>query len=578
MGLWVIIRRRWRMLLWVAVLALVAFNAAIFLGVTGPRVREELRRTDDSPHLQVSRKRLNKSAANSSIQNNDDHEPKGGVVDPEVGVRSNKKFSATPAAEAEVKDNHPNGGEDDPESTRGKKIRGDKNTYRDKEVDEDPVEGQQPLVVKEEADHQFVAPRQGRGHGGRANYTITEVDSFVEKFQSRYADSAYEADVDTKYQDFLKRLNALKKKGSRLDSYINNMGKYSWEHFHHGIRQYHLYDPAEGYVEALLKDMATKEIVDVEQKEGGTQIKLMITLEDDGQSLMKPMRFPRDQETLPDHFYFADYERHNAEIAAFHLDMLLGFYRVPPTIGREVNVSRDLHRLANRKLAKTFFISPAGNWCFHGSCSYYCDSSHPICGHPIMLEGSLAAFLPPLKMAKRKTWRNPWKRSYSKHRKAYWEVYDDLCEKVKDKHPYNEGRRLLDIMDMAVFDFLTGNLDRHHYETFQNFGNDTFLLHLDNGRAFGKSNYDCVSCIAPVRQCCMIRLSTLTKLIKLYVGPDSLSQLMRLSLQFDPLNPILYDPHLDALDRRVSKVLHLINSCLMEGKPWDEVIVDDGIT
>lgn len=38
---------------------------------------------------------------------------------------------------------------------------------------------------------------------------------------------------------------------------------------------------------------------------------------------------------------------------------------------------------------------------------------------------------------------------------------------VKDIHPYSEGRRLLDIMDMAVFDFLTGNMDRHHYETFK---------------------------------------------------------------------------------------------------------------
>lgn len=44
---------------------------------------------------------------------------------------------------------------------------------------------------------------------------------------------------------------------------------------------------------------------------------------------------------------------------------------------------------------------------------------------------------------------------------------DEYCELVKEVHPYNEGRRLLDIMDMAVLDFLMGNMDRHHYETFK---------------------------------------------------------------------------------------------------------------
>ena len=68
-------------------------------------------------------------------------------------------------------------------------------------------------------------------------------------------------------------------------------------------------------------------------------------------------------------------------------------------------------------------------------------------------------------IAPRKTWRHPWRRSYHKRRKANWESDDDYCEFVKEVIPYNKGRRLLDIMDMAVLDFLMGNMDRHHYET-----------------------------------------------------------------------------------------------------------------
>ena len=39
--------------------------------------------------------------------------------------------------------------------------------------------------------------------------------------------------------------------------------------------------------------------------------------------------------------------------------------------------------------------------------------------------------------------------------------------KTRNKSPYIKGRKLLDLMDMAILDFLIGNMDRHHYETFK---------------------------------------------------------------------------------------------------------------
>ena len=37
-----------------------------------------------------------------------------------------------------------------------------------------------------------------------------------------------------------------------------------------------------------------------------------------------------------------------------------------------------------------------------------------------------------------------------------------LLSTIMQVKPYNKGRRLLDVMDMTIYDFLMGNLDRHH--------------------------------------------------------------------------------------------------------------------
>ncbi|TRY83992.1 hypothetical protein DNTS_009940, partial [Danionella cerebrum] len=284
-------------------------------------------------------------------------------------------------------------------------------------------------------------------------------------------------------------------------------------------------------------------------------------------------RQTREQETPPDFFYFSDFERHNAEIAAYHLDrkaddeppdegLILDFRRVPPVAGRLVNMTREIRDVTrDKKLWKTFFVSPANNICFYGECSYYCSTEHALCGKPDQIEGSLAAFLPDLALAKRRTWRNPWRRSYHKRKKAEWEVDPDYCEEVKQTPPYDSGTRLLDIMDMTIFDFLMGNMDRHHYETFEKFGNETFIIHLDNGRGFGKHSHDELSILVPLSQCCRS-------------DKFKLSILMEESLQMDILSPILIRPHLQAMDRRLQLLLQLLDDCIHKDG-YSSVVEDD---
>lgn len=159
-----------------------------------------------------------------------------------------------------------------------------------------------------------------------------------------------------------------------------------------------LYQENSKDVAEVIRNMAALPFLEIEQKDGGTQFKLTVEFPDGSQALLKPMRHPREQvtfymdhmampniskfiiliapyyiqtffcqETLPNHFYFTDFERHNAEIAAFHLDRLLGFHRAVPVTGRLLNITTDIYELADTDLLKTFFVSPAGNLCFHGN-------------------------------------------------------------------------------------------------------------------------------------------------------------------------------------------------------------------
>ncbi|KAM4692690.1 pseudokinase FAM20A isoform 2-T2 [Rhinophrynus dorsalis] len=355
-----------------------------------------------------------------------------------------------------------------------------------------------------------------------------------------------------------------------------------WLRFQLEINKEALYPRSSSTVEQLLKQMNNMTIVSADYtadertlngecdcsqivKPSGTHLKLILRFQDSGKAMFKPMRQSREDETPEDFFYFVDFQRHNAEIAAFHLDRILDFRRVPPVAGRFVNLTSEILEVSsNEDLENVFFISPANNVCFFSKCLYMCKTEYAVCGNPHLLEGSLSAFLPSLTYAPRLSVPNPWIRSYTFTGKEEWEVNPFYCDSVKQLHPYNNPKRLLDMMDMAIFDFLIGNMDRHHYEIFTKFGDDAYPLHIDNARGFGRHSHDEMTILAPLYQCCLLKEDTWLRL-KLLTFPEyRLSDVMRESLSHDPLTPILTEPHLEALDRRLQSVIKAVEHCMFQ--------------
>lgn len=328
-------------------------------------------------------------------------------------------------------------------------------------------------------------------------------------------------------------------------------------------------DDADG-VNMILEAMMYKPIVAAGVGYRGTQLKATLTLEGRQKVVFKPMRYPRDfiVEGTP----YAGFDRHNGEIAAFHLDRILGFYRAPPVVGRKINLEDEIEPIGHKRLMDTFFKKD-GNTCFYGQC-YFCKKENAACANGTMMEGSVTLWLPEgWTLGK---WAHPWIRTYRDTRKALWETDDNFCKsKVLNRSPYDFGPRLLDLLDTALFDFLIGNADRHHYETLKDEGDTGMPLHLDNAKSFGNPFRDEMSILAPIYQCCRLRLSTWNRFQSIARGKTPLSELLRKATENDPVSPVLSDPHFKAIDRRLKIIINTVNKCIRDYGEKGVLIIED---
>lgn len=92
---------------------------------------------------------------------------------------------------------------------------------------------------------------------------------------------------------------------------------------------------------------------------------------------------------------------------------------------------------------------------------------------------------------------------------------------------------------------------------------------------FGTAKRDEHNLLSPLYQCCMVRLSTVDRLLALYDTSNRLSDVMRRSLASEILDSVLTEAHLAALDRRLAVVIDEIYQCAQ--KSIQPVIIDDGI-
>ncbi|XP_022162935.1 glycosaminoglycan xylosylkinase isoform X5 [Myzus persicae] len=228
------------------------------------------------------------------------------------------------------------------------------------------------------------------------------------------------------------------------------------------------------YLGSTINLLKTSKIIKTYNAFKGTQLKLILMFENEQEVLFKP-KWYLESEVIEGSVY-AGKDRYNGEIIAFYISLILGFPRVPIVVKRILD-STELHETANIGLKKTMYInSTTKETCVYGKC-YYCKREDPVCTKSERLEGAAIFHLP--SNIKLKQHLHPWRRTYIENKRARWEDDNNYCDSIKSN--YNP-ERVLDFVDVSIFDFIIGNGDRHRYEVVEQF-NNTILL-IDNGKRY----------------------------------------------------------------------------------------------
>ncbi|XP_050438564.1 glycosaminoglycan xylosylkinase isoform X2 [Adelges cooleyi] len=303
------------------------------------------------------------------------------------------------------------------------------------------------------------------------------------------------------------------------------------------------------FLGTTIKLMKTSRIVKTINAIKGTQLKLMLTFENKQEVLFKP-KWYLESDTIEGSVY-AGKDRYNGEIIAFYISLILGLPRVPITVKRILD-STEIKETASLGLKKTMYINSTTNeTCLYGKC-YYCKKEDPVCTKSGRLEGAAMLYLP--SNLKPRAQLHPWRRTYKENKLARWEKDNNYCKDVLAKYGFE---RVLDFVEICVFDFIIGNGDRHRYEVVEQL-NNTILL-IDNGKSFGNPFKDHLDILAPLYQCCIIRLKLWERLKSIKGG--SFTHILQKMLDIHESVSLLTLPQYHALERRLRIVYATVTMC-----------------
>ncbi|KAL0901347.1 hypothetical protein ABMA27_006626 [Loxostege sticticalis] len=305
-----------------------------------------------------------------------------------------------------------------------------------------------------------------------------------------------------------------------------------------------LFPHRDGAPGQILHAMRTSQIVSVDNAPKGTQLKLLLLLEGNQILYFKPKRYQLD-EVINGNIY-AGFDRHNSEVFAYYLAIVMNFTWISPSVIRKIHLHKDVMPVATEGLKKTMVNNGSGSMCIYGKC-FYCKVNETVCPDSKgEIEGAAILF------SKKpfRAFKSPWRRSYTS-KKMEWEKNNDFCKKVSETH---STKRLLNLIDVSIFDFLIQNGDRHRYEVYK----DKIIL-LDNGKGLGNPMVDELDILAPLYQCCMLSLTTWNHLEKLSGG--SLTETVKFLSSFQGAK-LATEEHFKAVERRLLKIYATVQYCI----------------